>query len=74
MLRNERPQTGTFLLLSKLVIVVLWIESNGAVAQYSFEARNVMTKGTVELGGALGYAQGTTVVGNGPPRTGALSL
>ncbi len=66
MLRNERPQTGTFLLLSTLVIVVLWIESSGAVAQSSFEARNVMTKGTVELGGALGYAQGTTVVGNGP--------
>ncbi len=66
MLRNERPQTGTFLLLSTLVIVVLWIENSGAVAQSSFEARNVMTKGTVELGGALGYAQGTTVVGNGP--------
>lgn len=66
MLRNERPQTGTFLLLSTLVIVVLWIESSGAVAQSSFEARNVMTKGTVELGGALGYAQGMTVVGNGP--------
>ena len=66
MLRNERPQTGTFLLLSTLVIVVLWIESSGAVAQSSFEARDVMTKGTVELGGALGYAQGTTVVGNGP--------
>ena len=66
MLRNERPQTGTFLLLSTLVIVVLWIESSGAVAQSSFEARNVMTKGTVELGGALGYTQGTTVVGNGP--------
>ena len=66
MLRNERPQIGTFLSLSTLVIVVLWIESSGAIAQSSFEARNVMTKGTVELGGALGYAQGTTVVGNGP--------
>ncbi|HBH80864.1 MAG TPA: hypothetical protein DDY39_13650 [Nitrospira sp.] len=66
MLRNERPQIGTFLSLSTLVIVVLWIESSGAVAQSSFEARDVMTKGTVELGGALGYAQGTTVVGNGP--------
>ncbi|MDR4467266.1 MAG: acyloxyacyl hydrolase [Nitrospira sp.] len=66
MLRNERPQIGTFLSLSTLVIVVLWIESSGAIAQSSFEARDVMTKGTVELGGALGYAQGTTVVGNGP--------
>ena len=66
MLKNERPQIGIFLSLSTLAIVVLWIESSGAVAQSSFEARNVMTKGTVELGGALGYAQGTTVVGNGP--------
>jgi len=47
MLRNERPQIGTFLSLSTLVIVVLWIESSGAVAQSSFEARDVMTKGTV---------------------------
>ncbi|MDF0672922.1 MAG: acyloxyacyl hydrolase [Nitrospira sp.] len=66
MLKNERPQIGIFLSLSTLAIVVLWIESSGAVAQSSFEARNVMTKGTVELSGALGYAQGTTVVGNGP--------
>lgn len=26
----------------------------------------MMTKGTVELGGVLGYEQGTTVIGNGP--------
>ena len=67
MLRTERPrQIGTFLSLSALVLVTLWIEGGIAVAQSSFEARNVLTKGTVELGGALGYAQGTTVVGNGP--------
>jgi hypothetical protein len=66
MLRNERRHIGIGFWLSTLVIVVLWVEGGGAVAQSSFEARNVMTKGTVELGGALGYAQGTTVVGNGP--------
>ncbi len=66
MLRNERRHISIVFWLSTLVTVVLWVESGGAVAQSSFEARNVMTKGTVELGGALGYAQGTTVVGNGP--------
>jgi len=66
MLRNERRHVGVVLLLSTLVTVVLWVECGRAVAQSSFEARDVMTKGTVELGGAVGYAQGTTVVGNGP--------
>lgn len=66
MVRNERRHIGIGFWLSTLVIVVLWVEGGGAVAQSSFEVRNVMTKGTVELGGALGYAQGTTVVGNGP--------
>jgi hypothetical protein len=66
MLGNERRQIGIVFWLSTLVIVVLWVEGGGAVAQSSFEARNALTKGTVELGGALGYAQGTTVVGNGP--------
>ena len=66
MLGNERRQIGIVFWLSILVIVVLWVEGGGAVAQSSFDARDVLTKGTVELGGALGYAQGTTVVGNGP--------
>ncbi len=67
MLRTERSrQIGYFLSLSALVIVIFWVEGGIVVAQSSFEARNVLTKGTVELGGALGYAQGTTVVGNGP--------
>lgn len=66
MLRNERRHAGIVLWLSTLVTVVLWVEGGGAVAQSSFDARDVLTKGTVELGGALGYAQGTTVVGNGP--------
>ncbi|MDC8447523.1 MAG: hypothetical protein A4E20_08950 [Nitrospira sp. SG-bin2] len=66
MLRNVRRQIGALLLLSTLVIVVVWGEGSEAIAQSSFEARNLMTKGALELGGALGYAQGTTVVGNGP--------
>lgn len=67
MLKTERPRRiGYFLSLSALVLVMLWVEGGIAAAQSSFEARNVLTKGTVELGGALGYAQGTIVVGNGP--------
>ena len=67
MRRNGRPrQVGIYLSLSTLVIVILWVEGGVAAGQSSFEARNVLTKGTVELGGALGYAQGTTVMGNGP--------
>lgn len=66
MLRHARRQIGIFLWLSTLVIVGVWVEGSGAVAQSSFEARNVMTRGTIEFGGAVGYAQGTTVVGNGP--------
>ncbi|MBX3305391.1 MAG: acyloxyacyl hydrolase [Nitrospira sp.] len=66
MRRHARRHVGIFLPLSTLVIVVLWVEGNGAVGQSSFEARNLMSKGAIELGGALGYAQGTTVVGDGP--------
>ena len=67
MLRNEQPRhLGAVLSRLTLVIVILWVEGGVAVAQSSFEARNVLTKGTVELGGTLGYAQGTTAVGNGP--------
>ncbi len=67
MLRTKRSRRISYCLsLSALVIVMLWVEVGGAIAQSSFEARNVLTKGTVELGGAVGYAQGTTVVGNGP--------
>ena len=67
MLRHERRrQIGVLLSIVTFVIVTCGVESRVASAQSSFEARDVMTKGTVELGGALGYAQGTTVVGNGP--------
>ncbi len=37
-----------------------------AVAESSFAARDVVTRGAIELGGAVGYAQGTTAIGAGP--------
>ncbi|MBX3308287.1 MAG: acyloxyacyl hydrolase [Nitrospira sp.] len=66
MLRPARRHIDIVFWLSTLVIIGVLGEGSGAIAQSSFEARNVMTKGTAELGGAVGYAQGTTVVGNGP--------
>lgn len=53
-------------LLSVLVLTLAMLESSfsAARAQSSFEARKIMTKGSVELGGAAGYAQATTAVGN----------
>lgn len=66
MLRNARRQIGALLSISAFVVVACGVESRVAMAQSSFDARNVLKKGTVELGGAVGYAQGTTVVGNGP--------
>lgn len=53
-------------LLSVLVLTLAMLESSFSVAraQPSFEARDIMTKGSLELGGAAGYAQATTAVGN----------
>jgi hypothetical protein len=45
---------------------MLWVYGGAASAQPPFEARDVLRKGTVELGGTVGYAQGTTAIGNGP--------
>ncbi len=52
-----------FILFAMLGIVTVWPDSLRAEAQPPLEARSLMTKGTVELGGTLGFAQGTTVVG-----------
>lgn len=62
---QHRRHIAVFVTASVLTIVMLWIDGSGAAAQSTIEARNVMTKGTVELGGAVGYAQGTTAIGNG---------
>lgn len=67
MLSTERARPiGYFVSFLAFVLVILWVEVSGARAQSSFEAGDRLSKGTVELGGTLGYAQGTTVVGNGP--------
>lgn len=53
-------------LFSVLVLTLAILESSfsAARAQPSIDARDIMTKGAVELGGAAGYAQATTAVGN----------
>lgn len=63
---KRRRHVGAILPASVLMIVMFWIDGSAVEAQVTFEARDVMSKGSIELGGALGYAQGTTVVGNGP--------
>lgn len=48
-------------------MMVMFLNSGSVTAgQSTFDARDVMTKGSIELGGAIGYAQGTTAIGNGP--------
>lgn len=62
---RRRHRIGVIFRASLLTIGMLWIDVSGAAAQSAIEARNAMTKGTIEIGGALGYAQGTTAIGNG---------
>ena len=44
--------------------IVLWTTAGVAAEGSSFEARDVMTRGTVEVGLAAGFAQPTTAIGN----------
>ena len=44
--------------------IVLWTTAGVAAERSSFEARDVMTRGTVEVGAAVGFAQATTAIGN----------
>jgi len=44
---------------------MLWIDGGVAVAESSFEARDVVTRGTIEAGVATGFVQGTTAIGAG---------
>lgn len=62
---QRRHHIGALFSASVLTIVMLWASGSVASAQSSFEARDVMPRGTMELGGAVGYAQGTTAIGNG---------
>ena len=45
--------------------IVLWTTAGVATEGSSFEARDVMTRGTVEVGAAVGFAQATTAIGAG---------
>ncbi len=49
-----------------LVVAMLLTGVRATAGELSFEAQNILTKGTVELGGALGFDQATTVLGNAP--------
>lgn len=65
-IRERWRQVGALLFAWVLTSVMLWVNGGLAAAQSSFEARDVMTRGTLETGAASGFWQGTTVVGNGP--------
>lgn len=64
-LGQHRRHIAAFITASVLTIVMLWINGGVAVAESSFAARDVVKRGTMELGGAVGYAQATTAVGAG---------
>ena len=63
--RGQERRRGCASLFASLIIgVAIWLDGGLAVAESSFAARDAMTKGTVELGGTVGYAQATTALGN----------
>ncbi len=57
------------LFASLIMSATLWIDGGVAVAESSFAARDIVTRGAIELGGAVGYAQATTAVGAGTSAT-----
>ena len=59
-------QVGASRIISVVLGMLLWIDGGVAAAGSSFEARDAMTRGTVEVGAATGFWQGTTAVGNSP--------
>lgn len=60
---ERRRLTQAGLLVAMFLSIVLWPTGGVAGEGSSFDAREVMRKGTFELGGAVGYAQGTTAIG-----------
>lgn len=63
---DGRPRRSRAFLFASMVIgAMIWIDGSVAVAESSFAARDVVTRGAIELGGAVGYAQATTAVGAG---------
>ena len=64
---DERRRRGPAGLCASVVMgAMIWIDGGAATAESSFAARDVVKRGAVELGGAVGYAQGTTSIGAGP--------
>lgn len=61
--RQCQGSASSFLLL--IMGATLWINGGVATAESSVAARDVVTRGALELGGAVGYAQATTAVGAG---------
>lgn len=62
--RSERYRLAQAVLLVSIFLgIVLWTSAGVARDPSSFDAREVLRKGTFELGGAVGYAQGTTAIG-----------
>lgn len=64
---DELRRRGHASLFALIVLgAMLWIDGGMATAESSFAARDVVKKGAIELGGAVGYAQATTAIGAGP--------
>ncbi len=62
--RSERYRLRQAVLLVSIFLgLVLWTSAGVAEDPSSFDAREVMRKGAFELGGTVGYAQGTTAIG-----------
>lgn len=74
--QEGRPRRGTgerrgrglaSLFGAALIGAIVWIGyETAATAESSVAARDIVTRGAIELGGAVGYAQGTTAIGAGP--------
>ncbi len=63
---GERRRRSRASLFASLVMgATLWIDGGVAMAESSFAARDVVKRGAIELGGAVGYAQATTAIGAG---------
>lgn len=60
---EQHRLTRVGLLVATFLGIVLWTTGGMAGEDSPFDARKVMRKGTFELGGAVGYAQGTTAIG-----------
>lgn len=60
-----RRQGYASLIAFAVMIMMLWIDGTVAAAESSFEARDVVRRGTIEAGGVVGFAQATTAIGAG---------